>query len=98
MASVMIGRCDCPECGFKGAHVKQSEKCAYRYCPECGAQYFAKTERQKTDLARNTRALDASASASGKEPAAEPLAASASASAPASAAPATRKHGIGLFQ
>ena len=23
-------------CGFKSAHVKQSEKCLYHYCPSCG--------------------------------------------------------------
>lgn len=58
MASKMIGRADCPECGFKAAHVKQSEKCTYRYCPECGAQHHAKTERQVADLLKKTRLID----------------------------------------
>lgn len=41
MASAIIGRTNCPECGFEAAHVKQSEKCIYRYCPGCGAMYHA---------------------------------------------------------
>lgn len=64
MASVMIGRTDCPECGFKGAHVKQSDKCKYRYCPECGSQHFARTDQQAANLAKKTRAVDATATAS----------------------------------
>lgn len=51
----MIGRATCPECGFGSAHVKQSEKCHYRYCPECSAQYYAKSERQVADLLAKTR-------------------------------------------
>lgn len=58
MASTMIGRTACPECGFASAHVKQSEKCVYRYCPECGAQHHARTERQKADLLAKTRTVD----------------------------------------
>ena len=61
MASVMIGRTACPECGFDAAHVKKSEKCTYRYCPECGAQHHAKTPRQVADLLGKTRLLDAPA-------------------------------------
>lgn len=55
MASQIIGRADCPECKFGAAHVKKSEKCHYRYCPECGAQYHAKTPRQVADLLAKTR-------------------------------------------
>ncbi len=55
MASRMIGRATCPECGFGSAHVKQSEKCHYRYCPECSAQYYAKSDRQVADLLAKTR-------------------------------------------
>lgn len=61
MASRMIGRAACPECGFSSAHVKQSEKCLYRYCPECGAQYNTRTDRQRTDLMAKTRAIEAPA-------------------------------------
>ena len=59
MASVMIGRTACPECGFEAAHVKKSEKCTYRYCPECGAQHHAKTPRQVADLLGKMRPVAA---------------------------------------
>ena len=55
MASVIVGRTPCPECGFESAHVKKSEKCHYRYCPECGSQHHARTPRQVTDLLKKTR-------------------------------------------
>lgn len=55
MASELIGRTACPECGFAAAHVKKSEKCLYRYCPECGAQYHAKGTRQVDALMAKTR-------------------------------------------
>lgn len=73
MASQMIGRADCPECGFKGAHVKQSDKCVYRYCPECSAQHHARTERQRGDLLKKTRLIEPSPSPTptGKEAAPE---------------------------
>lgn len=67
MASRMIGRTACPECGFGAAHVKQSEKCTYRYCPECGSQLHAKTARQVADLMAKTRLQDAPA-ATGPSP------------------------------
>lgn len=41
MASAVIGRVACPECDFNAAHVKESEKTVYRYCPSCGATYHA---------------------------------------------------------
>ena len=55
MASRIIGRSTCPECGFDAAHVKESEKCLYRYCPECGSQHYAKSQRQRADLTAKTR-------------------------------------------
>lgn len=55
MASRMIGRCTCPWCGFGSAHVKESEKCAYMFCPDCGSQHYAKSERQRADLMAKTR-------------------------------------------
>lgn len=59
MASRLVGRTACPECGFAGAHVKQSEKCLYRYCPECGATYYCRGGRQAADLQAKTRPVDA---------------------------------------
>lgn len=58
MASKMIGRTACPECGFESAHVKESEKCLYRYCPECSSQHHAKTSRQRADLLAKTRLIE----------------------------------------
>lgn len=59
MASQMLGRCACPECGFTSAHVKKTEgketAKAYRYCPECGAQYFPRSNRQESDLLAKMR-------------------------------------------
>jgi len=55
MASKMVGRTTCPECGFGAAHVKQSEKCLYRYCPECGSQHYARSGKQRADLLAKTR-------------------------------------------
>lgn len=59
MASKMLGRCACPECAFQSAHVKITEAKetarAYRYCPECGAQYFPRSNRQEKDLLEKTR-------------------------------------------
>lgn len=66
MASKMVGRADCPECGFKSAHVKQSEKCLYRYCPDCGSQHYAKSERQRSDLMAKTRLPEGSATGTGE--------------------------------
>lgn len=60
MASVIVGRTPCPECGFESAHVKKSEKCHYRYCPECGSQHHARTPRQVADLLKKTRMAEPS--------------------------------------
>lgn len=73
MASIMIGRAACPECGFESAHVKQSERCIYRWCPECGAQHYARTERQRADLMKKTRQVaSATTTGSASAPAAAP--------------------------
>lgn len=54
MASNMLGRAPCPECGFAHAHVKiNTEKPTakpYRHCPECGAQYFPRNAAQGDTL------------------------------------------------
>lgn len=45
MAREKLGECVCPECGFTGAEIKkQKSGLAYRWCPECNAQYFARCE------------------------------------------------------
>lgn len=105
MASKMVGRAKCPECGFDSAHVKQSEKCLYRYCPDCGSQHYAKSPRQVDDLMKKTR-VDGSptpspshsdkASAGTATPSPiETTATGTPASLPAQQKP---RHGLGLFQ
>jgi ssDNA-binding Zn-finger/Zn-ribbon topoisomerase 1 len=89
MASVTIGRAPCPECGEPHAHVKRSDKCDYRWCPECGAQYYAKTPRQKADLAAKTTALRIPATGSEAKPAPAAPAVVVSVEAPATGSTAT---------
>ena len=79
MASRMIGRTVCPECGFAGAHVKESDKCLYRYCPDCGSQHYAKSTSQRANLTAKTRPLDA---ATGSDTTATPTAPEKAAHAP----------------
>lgn len=54
MASEMLGRTPCPECGFPHAHVKiKTDKDGanpYRHCPDCGAQYFTRNKAQAARL------------------------------------------------
>lgn len=102
MASEMIGRTTCPECTFTGAHVKQKkeegkEKLPYRYCPECGAQYYTRSARQASDLLQKTRASQAAPPpAAVPAPAASPElpAAAAAADDERSAAPAKKPAGF----
>jgi len=61
MASQIIGRTKCPECGFESAHVKKSDKCTYRYCPECQSQHHARTPRQVAELMAKTRPVEPTA-------------------------------------
>lgn len=58
MASPIIGRTHCPECSFEAAHVKQSEKCLYRYCPGCGAMYHATGQARADALRAKMRPVD----------------------------------------
>lgn len=60
MASRIIGRKECPECGFEAAHIKESDKCLYRYCPACGINGpHARTEAQRENMRRGMRPVDA---------------------------------------
>ena len=45
MGRDVLGVMVCPECGHQGAQVKaQKNGKPYRYCPECDAQYFARSD------------------------------------------------------
>lgn len=58
-ASRIIGRVECPDCGFEAAHVKQSEKCIYRYCPNCGLNGpHARTDAQRANMTRKMRPVE----------------------------------------
>ncbi|QXZ10955.1 hypothetical protein KUF54_07110 [Comamonas sp. Y33R10-2] len=51
MAKKIIGTCPCPECGMGGAEVKETKAgLAYRWCPECNAQYFPRCEATSARL------------------------------------------------
>lgn len=63
MAGRTIGRTACPECGFSGAHVRETEKCLYRYCPDCGITTHFKTPEQRELLRAKTRSIELAASA-----------------------------------
>lgn len=44
MRKPAIGTMPCPECDFPDAEVREDKAGkAYRYCPDCNAQYFART-------------------------------------------------------
>lgn len=41
--------CKCPECGFPDAEIKRAKNnTAYRFCPDCSAQYFTQS-KEKSD-------------------------------------------------
>jgi len=82
--TAIVGRTNCPECGFPSAHVKRSDKVLYRFCPECSSQYMARGPRLEALLLEKTRLneqVPAVATATGSAP-------SASADAQAVAVPA----------
>jgi hypothetical protein len=45
MGREILGLIKCPECGLDGAQVKrQKNGLAYRFCPDCAAQYFPRDQ------------------------------------------------------
>jgi len=73
MGSRIIGRATCPECGFGAAHIKESEKCVYRYCPACGINGpHARTQQQRDNLTRGMRPVEGAAPTPSPTPAPEP--------------------------
>lgn len=57
MASEIIGRRPCLlGCGHESAHVKQSDRCIYMYCPGCGLNGpHARTEQQRQLITKGMR-------------------------------------------
>lgn len=52
----IIGRKDCPWCGFQSAHIKQTEgKLPYHHCPDCGMMTTARNGSQAKHLCGNMR-------------------------------------------
>lgn len=46
-----VGFMVCPECGLEGAEIKtQKTGLLYRWCPDCNAQYFPRTEQASERL------------------------------------------------
>lgn len=68
MASKIIGRAPCPLGDNDAAHVKQSDKCVYLYCPECGTQLHARTEKQRGLLLAKTRLVEPAPTPTGPTP------------------------------
>jgi hypothetical protein len=51
-----IGLMACPECGFEDAEIKLTKGgLSYRYCPDCNAQYFARTAETDARLRAKIR-------------------------------------------
>lgn len=73
MAKDLIGLTTCPECGCERAEIKETKaKLAYRWCPECYAQYFPKKYPQSDRLKETARAGTASGKFAVQEPEPEP--------------------------
>lgn len=53
----LLGLMDCPECGMSGAEVRNDKSGkAYRFCPDCTAQYFTRGgEKEKKLLEKLNR-------------------------------------------
>jgi predicted nucleic acid-binding Zn-ribbon protein len=54
----VLGRCECPECGFSDAEIKlQKSGLVYRWCPDCCAQYFPRT-KESSDRLRSKHGIN----------------------------------------
>jgi len=58
-----IGLMECPECGFEDAEIKKTKGSglAYRWCPECNAQYFPRKPEQAAKLEARMRPVTGAA-------------------------------------
>lgn len=76
MKREVVGTMQCPECGFQHAEVKRqkNEALAYRFCPECHAQYFARTPETSERLIAKTGSAPVTVTEkSDPEPAVDPV-------------------------
>lgn len=96
MARKVIGVCACPECGSE-AEVKLTKAgLAYRWCPECHAQYFPRSAESSDRLIATCQGtVTAPAPAAAPAPVPEPKPATPPAPAPETA-PIKRIHRHGL--
>lgn len=84
MGRDVLGTMRCPECGHDAAQVKEQKNGKpYRYCPECDAQYFARSDAAAAALLAKIGRAPKLADEQGAAPAAKPAAPAAPAAAPA---------------
>lgn len=89
-----IGLMACPECGFEDAEVKKTKGgLAYRWCPECNAQYFPRKQEQAAKLEARMRPVTGAAPVTVSE---EKAAAPAGVAAPDTKQPALAGFDLGL--
>jgi Zn-finger nucleic acid-binding protein len=75
MGREVLGVVTCPECGLEGAQVKrQKNGLAYRFCPDCAAQYFPRDEVASNRLLAKIKpaSVTVTAEAPGPKPETEP--------------------------
>lgn len=54
--SEALGKCTCPDCGFVDAEIKTSKSgLAYRWCPDCNLQTFARNQTQSDRMINSMR-------------------------------------------
>lgn len=68
-----LAKCKCPECGFPDAEINMAKNgTAYRFCPDCSAQYFTqKPEKSKRLFA--SVGLNSKGEKEAKEPEQKPV-------------------------
>ena len=83
MAKKLLGLCTCPECHFDDAEVKTTKaNLAYRWCPECLAQYFPRQKAASDRLISQCHTVPEAEASSEPEKAPDAVSAPAPAKAP----------------
>lgn len=66
-----LALCACPECGYPEAEIKKAKNgTAYRFCPDCSAQYFTQ-KKEKSDRLFKLGGLDSNGEPLQKQPVTE---------------------------